>query len=134
MSFELERDCKNVSTDFSAIARDVLSLSSLFVDREKISTEDLIDIWPDGVTFNRFDLINDKCGRSVPVFTLAEDDTIFYFGGSILNKIVHAFIQKYNGDIPACQKAFEISGGLHVKLSFVTSKSSGFQYVNVEVL
>lgn len=133
MSFELEANCNSIF-DFSNSARSVISVSDLMNNRVKISSQELIDIFPDGVTFNRFDIVCGKNNKPYPIFTIKEDDSVFYSGGSILKKIVDEWLSKFNGNLAACKKHFEASNGFKVKLSFATSKSSGFQYVKVSIL
>ena len=95
-------------------------LSSLQNNRNKISTEELISSFPDGVTVNQFDFatIEDKV---FAVVTFAEDDTRYYNGGTVLTKMCLNWAAGFAGDPEAASTALAKSGG--VKLKFTESKT-----------
>lgn len=106
--------------DFKQSAMDATTLSELMNNRDKASTEYMIETYPDGFTVMAFDVIQtaDKDGVVVeyPVFNVAEDDKIFYAGGAILNKIVHQWIEGFDGSIENANKDLQATGGLRIKL------------------
>lgn len=106
--------------NFKQSAMDATTLSELMNNRDKASTEYMIETYPDGFTVMAFDVIQtaDKDGVVVeyPVFNVAEDDKIFYAGGTILNKIVHQWIEGFDGSIENANKDLQATGGLRIKL------------------
>lgn len=106
--------------NFKQSAMDATTLSELMNNRDKASTEYMIETYPDGFTVMSFDVIQtaDKDGVVVeyPVFNVAEDDKIFYAGGTILNKIVHQWIEGFDGSIENANKDLQATGGLRIKL------------------
>ena len=95
-------------------------LSVLQKDRTKISTEELVSQFPDGVTVNQFDFatIEDKV---FAVVTFAEDGTRYYNGGTVLTKMCLAWAAGFNGDPESASVALMKSGG--VKLKFTETKT-----------
>lgn len=95
-------------------------LSSLQNNREKISTEELINNFPDGVTVNAFDFatVQDKI---FAVVTFKEDDTKYYNGGTVLTKMCVAWAAGFAGDPEAASTALAKAGG--VKLKFAEAKT-----------
>ena len=106
--------------DFRTTALESTLLSMLQNDREKISTNDLIKKFPDGITVNAFDFatINDK---AFAVVTFNEDDKLYYNGGTILSKMCIAWAAGFAGDPEAASTALAKAGG--VKLKFAKEKT-----------
>lgn len=106
--------------DFRKTALESTLLSKLQNDREKISTHDLIQRFPEGVTVNAFDFatIDDK---SFAVVTFKEDDSLFYNGGTVLSKMCVAWAAGFAGDPEAASTALAKAGG--VKLKFAEEKT-----------
>lgn len=106
--------------NFRKTALETTMLSKLQNDREKISTHDLIQQFPDGITVNAFDFaaIDDK---SFAVVTFNEDDTKYYNGGTVLSKMCVAWAAGFAGDTEAASTALAKAGG--VKLKFTEAKT-----------
>lgn len=106
--------------NFRKTALESTMLSKLQNDREKISTHDLIQQFPDGVTVNAFDfaVVDDK---SFAVVTFKEDDTKYYNGGTVLSKMCVAWAAGFAGDPEAASTALANAGG--VKLKFAEAKT-----------
>lgn len=106
--------------NFRKAALESTMLSKLQNDREKISTHDLIQQFPDGITVNAFDFatVDDK---SFAVVTFKEDDTKYYNGGTVLSKMCVAWAAGFAGDPEAASTALANAGG--VKLKFTESKT-----------
>lgn len=102
--------------NFRDLARKATTLSELMENREKISTEDVIENFPEGITINAVDVINTSTA-TYPVFTFAEDKTAFYCGGIVLTKIVNMWLEEYNGDLGMLNHDLAESGGVKVKLT-----------------
>ena len=95
-------------------------LSNLQNNREKISTEGLIQRFPDGITVNAFDFATVK-DKIFAVVTFAEDDGMYYNGGTVLTKMCMAWAAAFDGDPESASIALGKSGG--VKLKFNESKT-----------
>lgn len=95
-------------------------LSVLQSNREKISTEDLIERFPDGITVNAFDFatVQDK---TFAVVTFLEDNGMYYNGGTVLTKMCLAWAAGFDGDPESASIALGKAGG--VKLKFTEAKT-----------
>lgn len=112
-----------MSINFKSIAQKQTALSHLMENRTKISTADLIANYPDGVTITEFDFVVID-GNSFPVLVFAEDNTRFFFGGYILNKIFNEFVTQGGGDITGTSDDLKSSGGLRVKMKEGKTKAN----------
>lgn len=122
----------NPNFSFIATAKSAVTLSELMNGREKIDTETIIRNYPDGVTLTAFDIINID-GKQYPVFTIAEDDGVYYNGGHVLNKIVERWIDAYDGNITDASDDLGECGGMKVKLTNGKTKK-GNNITSVEIL
>jgi hypothetical protein len=106
--------------NFRESAMNSTLLSALQNNREKISTEDLINAFPDGITVNAFDFatVQDK---TFAVVTFKEDDGRYYNGGTVLTKMCLNWAAGFAGDPEAASTALAKAGG--VKLKFTESKT-----------
>ena len=95
-------------------------LSSLQNNREKITTEELISSFPDGITVNAFDFATVK-NKTFAVVTFIEDDSRYYNGGTVLTKMCLNWAAGFAGDPEAASTALAKAGG--VKLKFTESKT-----------
>lgn len=110
-------------------AKKLTSQSELIAKREKMSMDDIIKVYPDGVSINAFDIISTKEGIC-PAFTFKEDDTKFFFGGLILNDIVNDWLK--DGSIEEINKMLADEP---VVMKFERRKSqAGKNYTAVEVI
>lgn len=101
---------------FAQEAKQALSGCKVMENREKITTEELIRTYPQGVTVNEFDLIasNDK---TYAVFAFAEDPKKFFNGGTIATKIAERWANLYEGDIELASDELKASGGVKFIIS-----------------
>lgn len=77
-----------------------LVLSPIMEGREKLKMEDLVKVYPKGVTITAVDMIPDaKTGELYSLFTFEEDETKFASGGVIFNKIAKKWLEEYDYDI-----------------------------------
>lgn len=106
--------------NFRESAMNSTLLSTLQNNREKISTEGLIQRFPDGITVNAFDFATVK-DKTFAVVTFAEDDSMYYNGGTVLTKMCLAWAAGFDGDPESASIALGKSGG--VKLKFNESKT-----------
>ena len=108
--------------DFKQAAVDATTLSELMTDRQKVSTEDIIKHYPDGVTITAFDFVEGKDGQ-YPIFLFAESPKSFFSGGVVLAKIANKWLAGFNDDVDACNKALAESGGCKIKLEISRTKN-----------
>lgn len=105
--------------DFRASASKSVSNSPLCENRNKVDTDDIIKMYPDGVTIVAADLIHtskDGEEKTYPVLNIAEDEGVYFNGGTILNKIVTEWAKAFNGDIDAMNGEL-VKAPVKVKLS-----------------
>lgn len=121
--------------DFRNMAKRQTTLSEVMTDRDKISTDELIAKYPDGVTIVAFDYIQSKkfSRGKYPVYNIAEDATVFCNGGAVLDRIFHDFVEAMDGDVKAASDELRRQGGLQVKLSKGETKK-GDEVTLVEVI
>lgn len=120
--------------DFRSMAKRQTTLSEVMNDREKITTQELIERYPDGITIVAFDYIQSKKSKGkYPVFNFSEDMTVFCNGGTVLDRIFTDFVNAMDGDVAAASNELRRQGGLQVKLSNGKTKA-GDDLVMVEVI
>ena len=101
---------------FTQIAEQALGNSPIMTGREKISTEEVIRKYPDGVTLTAFDIIdNGKDGYAV--FTIQEEPAKFINGGALLSKMAFEWVKAYEGSIEDASADLDRCGGVNVRLS-----------------
>lgn len=100
---------------FYEIAEQALGNSPIMTGREKISTEDVIKKYPDGITLTGFDVLdNGKDGYAV--FTFAEDPDKFVNGGALLSKMAFEWVKAFDGNITDASDELAKCGGVRVRL------------------
>ena len=106
--------------NFRESAMNSTLLSALQNNRAKISTDGLIERFPDGITVNAFDFatVQDK---TFAVVTFLEDDGMYYNGGTVLTKMCLAWAAAFDGDPESASIALAKAGG--VKLKFTEAKT-----------
>lgn len=124
--------------DFREQAKNATVISDLMEGRDKIKVSDIVDdeVLKGEIILTDFDIINTVNDKgeaiSYPVFTYKEDDSKFFNGGYVLNKIVNMWIDKFDGNVDSCREAFRASGGLAIKMSAGKTKNS-HNIINVEI-
>lgn len=125
------------NSKFHDIAKEQTVFSPVMEGREKTTTQEVIDKYPNGVTLTEFDIVilPDKSGeeKPVPVFAIKEDPGVAFFGGVVLSKMAQAWATAYEGDIATASAELKASGGVKVKLTNSKTKSHN-DVVSVEVL
>lgn len=122
----------NPNFNFTESAKSAVTLSELMNGREKIDTATIIRDYLGGVTLTAFDIISVE-GKQYPVFTIAENDNVYYNGGHVLNKIVEKWVEAYDGNITDASDDLGECGGLKIKLKESKTKK-GNNITNVEIL
>lgn len=122
---------------FAQLAKRATTLSAIMENREKISTEDVIKKFPDGITITAFDLITtpDANGNpsTYPVIAFKEDTTKFIYGGKALMDIVSLWVANFDGDIETTSNALAAAGGVKVKM-FPSKTKTGRNFTAIEVI
>lgn len=108
---------------FAQSAKEALGGSHVMQNRTKIGTNDLIALYPDGITVTEFDFITKGDGTSYPVFAFAEDNARYFNGGALANKVATKWASLYDGDIEAASEALKATGGCKIKLSNQKTKT-----------
>lgn len=122
---------------FAELARKATTLSALMEGRNKISTKDIIEQYPDGVTVIGFDVVStlDNNGdiNTYPIIEFAEDTTKFFYGGKAMNDITTSWLAHFEGDIDACSNALKATGGVKVKFTNARTRT-GRNFTRVEIV
>lgn len=122
---------------FVNLAKRATTLSPIMDGREKISTEDVIKKYPDGITVQEFDVVTtpDKDGNpsTYPIITFAEDSTKFLYGGKALMDMVTMWLANFEGDVEATSNALKASGGVKIKMRSSRTKQ-GLNFTKIEVI
>lgn len=108
---------------FAQSAKEALGGSKVMQNRTKIGTNDLIALYPDGVTVTEFDFIAKSDGTGYPVFAYAEDPARYFNGGALANKVATKWAAMYDGDIEAASDALKAAGGCKIKMSNQKTKT-----------
>lgn len=122
---------------FAALAKQATVLSTIMQDREKMSTEDIIAKYPEGITITEFDVVTtpDSNGNpsTYPILAFAEDNTKFIYGGKALMDMVTVWLANMDGDIESTSKALKAAGGVKIKMSPARTKQ-GRNFTRVDVI
>lgn len=107
-----------MSNKFVVSAIESSTLSPLMKDRDKLSIDDLINTYPDGVTVIGFDFVSLDDETEYFIFIFSEDKTKFFSGGTVLNNIAADWIGLYpeNTDIEEINRDLEDEGGVKIKI------------------
>lgn len=106
----------NNSTNFKSLALAATTLSPLMTDRIKLSTDEIISQYPEGITITEFDSITMKDSQYY-IATFAEDEKAYINCGQILSKVFDRFVEAFEGDIAGASETLKAQGGLRVKLN-----------------
>lgn len=119
----------------SDLAIEQTTLSELLEGREKMTTEDIIKEYPNGVTITEVDMITCEIKgeeNTFPVCTFKENKTSYFFGGIVLKKIIKSWINAC-GTIEEVNKELAISKGVKIQLSYGKTKGND-QIVLIKVI
>ena len=122
---------------FATMAKKAVANSAVREGRERISTEEILDQFPNGITITEFDLLTKRNGaelQTFPCFGFAEDTTKYYNGGTSLMKVVTEWMAHFEGDLEACNAALKSTGGCKIKLLPQIRTGSGNNFVPVEII
>lgn len=115
--------------DFKKIALEATTMSELMNGRDKMDTEELIKIYPDGVTIDFIDNVNmqqEDGEENVWIFVTEEQPNKFTFAGFVLAKIFNNILTEFEGDYDAMIEEYNSSlkeDKLRVKLERAKTKT-----------
>ena len=102
--------------NFKAAAIESTTLSELMNDRIKVSTDDIIRDYPNGITIEQFDFV--AAGESqYYIATIKEDPQVYINCGTVLGKVFDAFVNGFEGDVNCASYELKNAGGIKVKLA-----------------
>lgn len=122
--------------DWKNIAKKALGGDSVTAGLEKITVDEIIKAYPDGISLTGVNVVkytDNKIGEvTFPVFTFAEDATKYFSGGKALREMVDAWIEAADGDLR------EVNGWLKndplkIRMTKIRTKT-GNTFTNVQVL
>ncbi len=106
----------NNTINFKELAIQATTLSPLMADKEKVSTEEVISQYPEGITITSFDSVTMNDGQYY-VATFKENEGVYINCGQILSKVFDRFVSAFDGDIAGASESLKAHGGLKVKLN-----------------
>lgn len=122
---------------FSQLAKMACTFSSMKANREKITTEEIIAKYPDGVTITEFDIATstnqDGSTSTYPIMVFAEDDTKYLYGGKALMEIVTMWLANFEGDVEATSNALKDAGGVKIKMH-PSKTRAGNKFTAIEIV
>lgn len=118
--------------DLRKSAQKAVVLSELMNDKEKISTEDIIKYYPEGITINDCDPIM-LDGDEFYVYSIKEKEGVFAFSGFVLTKMFNNMLSACEGDLEVLKKCLR-EEGLKVKLGTKKTKDNKKDITTVEVV
>lgn len=98
------------------------TVTKIMEGRVKISTDELINKYPDGVTITGFDFMKGEDGK-YPVCIFSENPNECFFGGTALTAICDSWMDGYD-DTEKCSADLAAEGGVKVKFSKGKTKTN----------
>ena len=116
------------------LAKNAFAIDPILDGRNKITIEDLIAQYPDGVSIDGFSIYQpvNKIYPERPVFSFVKDGTKYFNGGKALKKMVTAWLDSYDNDRVAINEELKKSP-LKVKLEKITLRN-GNKFTKVTVI
>ena len=102
--------------NFKEAAIKSTTLSELMNDRVKVSTDEIISQYPNGVTIEEFDFIT-AGDNQYYIATIKEDSKAYINCGTVLSKVFDAFVTGFDGDIAGASAELKNAGGIKIKLT-----------------
>lgn len=115
------------------LAKKATTIAEIFGDKEKISTEDIIRYYPNGIHINKIEYISIDNEKNFWAYTFKEAPDKFAFAGHILSKIFDCVLEECEGDYAKTYEEFEKSGGFYAVLKNGKTKS-GMNVTLVDIL
>jgi len=119
------------------LAKKSVTANNIMAGREKISVDDIIMLYPNGISINSVNMVTyfDKTTRedkSYPVFGFSEDNGKFFSGGVALKRIVDNWLEQCGGDIAVINEELQAEN-VKIKMEKVKTNSNR-TFVKVEIL
>lgn len=108
--------------NFKNRAISATTVSKLMEGRTKISNDELITRYPDGVTVIGFDWMNGDDGK-YPVCVFLENPNECFFGGTAMTSICDAWMDGFES-AEACSEALANEGGVKIRFSKGKTKNN----------
>ena len=86
-------------SNLSLLAKKATVVSELMNGKTKLSTEELIAKYPDGIHVTAIDKVTSTGDRNYSIFTFAENPNVFCNGGTVMNKIVDSWLEALGGSL-----------------------------------
>lgn len=106
---------------FAAIAKKETTLSTVMENRTKIETDEIVDVFGDGITVNEVDIITID-DKTYAIGAFKEDTTKFFNGGKVFTNIVKEWAKQYNGDMNLLNHDLVECGGVKLKFRLAKTK------------
>ena len=124
-----------MANKFAEIARKECVLSAIMEGKTRISTEDVIRKYPNGISIIGFDVISLDNGEETsafPVLAFRENPAECFFGGAVLTKIVAEWVAVC-GDVESASRELAESGGVRIKMTSGKTKA-GKNITKVDII
>ena len=123
----LINNSKSVSINefLKRVAEAETSLSPIMAGRESVKMDYICERYPDGVTVDGVDIITTTIegeSKQCPVFTYAEDSSVFAFGGTVLMNIINAWIKALNKPVNEVSQTIKEAGGVRMRFTKTSTK------------
>lgn len=127
-----------MSNKFAEVAKNITSSSFIMDGRKKLKNEQIIAAYPKGFTIVAAELrpVKDKKTGDLdemPVYLIAEDDTVYGTGGVALKNIFSEWVKPYDGDFEKMSAELKAAGGVKIRLN-KTVTNEGKPYFAVVVI
>lgn len=117
--------------DFKKTAQKSIN-TSLTDGKTQITTDELIN--SPVLTITAFDLAESKDGKAFAIVIFKEFPNFYYFGGTMLTRIVQAWISEMEfTDNREASEVLESQGGCPIRLTKQQTKN-GNEFIKVEIL
>lgn len=118
--------------NFKTKANNATKGSKVPAGRDKMTTAEIIEKYPDGVTITEFDLLNSKRGGRYAVCAFVEDYSKFFCGGTIMTQICESWAE----DFESCEEAsaaLKAEGGVKCRL-YHSKTQKGNDIIKVDIV
>lgn len=112
-----------MANKFLQSAKESLNGNKLMLNREKVSTDYIIERYPNGITITEFDFIVKADGTSYPILCYAEESNKYFNGGALFDKVCTGWITLAEGDIERASEELKQVGGVKFKLTKKRTKT-----------
>jgi len=118
-------------TNWKAIAKKALGGGSATTGLDKITVDEIIAQYPDGITLTGANIV--KMGDvTFPVFTFTEEPKRYFSGGKALREMVDAWLEASDGDLREVNDWLK-ANPMKIRMSKVRTKS-GNMFTQVETV